>query len=105
AVTQDATTGDVTAATGLDFVHAYETAGTGTAAAPILRDVTLFNQGCTNGSGPYFLLNAGCTVGVRAKVDFGTGAITPTLPVASGGVLAQLKVAGWLCPNSGANPK
>jgi hypothetical protein len=103
-VTQDAS-GAVTAATGLDFVHGYDTAGTGTALAPILRDVTLFNQGCTDGSGPYFLLNAGCTVGVRAKVDFGTGTVNPTLPVASGGVLAQLKVGGWGCPPGGANPK
>jgi hypothetical protein len=99
-VTQDAS-GNVTAATGLDFVHGYDTAGTGTAAAPILRDVTLFNQGCTNGSGPYFLLNAGCTVGVRAKVDFGTGVGNPTLSP----TLAVLKVAGWGCPNGGPNPK
>ena len=99
-VTQDAS-GAVTAATGLDFIHGYDTAGTGTAAAPILRDVTLFNQGCTNGSGPYFLLNAGCTVGVRAKVDFGTGAANPTVSP----TLAQLKVGGWGCPNGGQNPK
>jgi Putative Flp pilus-assembly TadE/G-like len=99
-ITQDAT-GAVTAATGLDFVHGYPSTPAGTAAAPQVRDVTLFNQGCTNGSGPYFLLNAGCTVGVRAKVDFGTGAANPTVAP----TLAQLKVGGWGCPNSGANPK
>jgi hypothetical protein len=100
AVTQDAT-GNVTAATGLDFVHGYPATPAGTAAAPQVRDVTLFNQGCTNGSGPYFLLNAGCTVGVRAKVDFGTGTADPTVSP----TLAQLKVGGWGCPNSGQNPK
>ena len=100
-VTQDAT-GAVTGASGLDFVHGYPATPAGTAAAPKVRDVTLFNQGCTNGSGPYFLLNAGCTVGVRAKVDFGTAAgVNPTLAP----TLAQLKVGGWGCPNSGANPK
>ena len=99
-VTQDAS-GAVTAATGLDFVHGYPATPAGTAAAPKVRDVTLFNQGCTNGSGPYFLLNAGCTVGVRAKVDFGTGVGNPTLSP----TLAVLKVANWGCPNGGPNPK
>jgi len=100
-VTQDATTGNVTGATGLDFIHGYPTAGTGTASAPILRDVTLTNAGCTDGSGPYFLLHSACTVGVKAKVDFGTGAANPTVLPTS----AVLKVAGWGCPNSGPNPK
>jgi hypothetical protein len=99
-ITQDAT-GNVTAATGLDFVQGYSTAGTGTAAAPILRDVTLTNQSCTDGSGPYFLLRSACTVGVRAKVDFGTGIANPTVSP----TLAQLKVEGWGCPNSGQSPK
>ena len=93
--------GNVTAATGLDFVHGYSPAGTGKRAAPILRDVTLMNAGCTDGSGPYFLLNSGCTVGVKAKIDFGTAAANPTVAP----TLAVLKVAGWGCPNSGANPE
>jgi hypothetical protein len=39
---------------------------------------------------------------VRAKVDFGTAVgVNPTLSP----TLAQLKVGGWGCPNSGANPK
>jgi hypothetical protein len=99
-VTQDAS-GNVTGATGLDFIHGYPTAGTGTAAAPILRDVTLTNAACTDGSGPYFLLHSACTVGVKAKVDFGTGAANPTVSP----TLAVLKVSGWGCPSSGANPK
>jgi len=99
-VTQDAT-GNVTAATGLDFVHGYATTGTGSVTAPILRDVTLTNQSCTDGSGPYFLLNAACTVGVRAKVDFGTGTVDPAVAP----TLGQLKVGGWGCPNGGQNPK
>src|SRR5206468_2133815 len=64
--------------TGIDFIHGYSNAGTGSASAPIVRDVSLYNQTCMDGSGPYFLLNAGCAVGVRAKVDFGTGANDPT---------------------------
>ena len=94
-VTQDAT-GAVTAATGIDFIHSYSTAGTGTAAVPIVRDVTLTNVGCTDQSGPYFLLNAACTVGVRAKIDFGVA--NPST------IAAIVKVPGYLCPNSG-NPK
>lgn len=91
--------------TGLSFIHGYTTAGTGSATAPIVRDVILYNQGCTDDSGPYFLLNAGCTVGVKAKIDFGTGATDPSLPPAQGGVNAVVKVDGYSCPNSGPNPK
>jgi len=101
AVTQDAS-GTVTAATGIDFIHGYATTGTGTAAAPIVRDTTLYNLGCTDDSGPYFLLHAACTVGVKAKIDFGTAAgVDPSLAP----TLAQVKVAGWGCPSGGANPK
>jgi hypothetical protein len=100
-VTQDAS-GAVTAATGIDFLHSYATTGTGTGAAPIVRDTTLYNQTCTDDSGPYFLLHAACTVGVKAKIDFGTAAgVNPSLPPTN----AQVKVAGWSCPNSGPNPK
>jgi hypothetical protein len=93
--------------TGLDFIHGYSTAGTGSASAPIVRDVSLYNQSCADGSGPYFLLHAGCTVGVRAKVDFGTGTNDPTRSPAQGGVTAVLKVdpSATGCPNSGPNPK
>jgi putative Flp pilus-assembly TadE/G-like protein len=92
---------------GLDFIHGYSTAGTGTAAAPIIRDVSLYNQSCADGSGAYFLLNAGCSVGVRAKIDFGTGANNPEGAPAAGGVRAVVKVdpGGTGCPNAGANPK
>jgi hypothetical protein len=100
-----ATNGDITAATGIDFIHGYSTAGTGSATAPIVRDVTLFNQSCTDASGAYFLLHAACSVGVRAKVDFGTGTNDPTLPANQNGVNALLKVDGYGCPNSGQNPK
>ena len=100
-VTQDAS-GAVTAATGIDFIHGYATGGTGTAAAPIVRDTTLYNVGCTDDSGPYFLLHAACTVGVKAKIDFGTTAgVDPSLAP----TLAQVKVSGWGCPSGGANPK
>jgi hypothetical protein len=96
---------DVGPWTGLDFIRGYTMAGSGSASAPLLRDVTLFNQSCTDNSGAYFLLHAGCSVGVRAKVDFGTGTNDPTLPAAQRGVSALLKVDGYGCPNSGQNPK
>jgi hypothetical protein len=93
--------------TGLDFIHGYSTAGTGSATAPIIRDASLYNQSCADGSGPYFLLHAGCSVGVRAKIDFGTGANDPSKPPAQGGVNAVVKVEPNFtgCPNSGPNPK
>jgi len=98
---------DVGPWTGLDFIHGYTTAGTGTAAAPILRDVSLYNQSCANTSGPYFLLNAGCSVGVRAKIDFGTGTSNPEGNAGAGGVQAVVKVdpSNTGCPTSGPNPK
>jgi len=55
---------------------------------PLARSVSLFNGSCTD---PYFTsATTACTVGVRATVDFGTGATNPTLPKASGGVGATL---------------
>ena len=98
----DGTTGDVNG--GLQFIHGYSTGPAGTAAAPKLRDVSLYSGTCTDTSSPDFLLNGNCTVGVRAKVDFGTGVLNPTLPPTS----AQLKVArtnGNGCPTSGSSPK
>jgi hypothetical protein len=56
---------------GLDFIQGYSTTGTGTAAAPILRSVTLTSGTCTDNSAPYFLLNGGCRLGVQAQLDFG----------------------------------
>jgi Putative Flp pilus-assembly TadE/G-like len=81
---------------GLSHIQGYSTAGTGSPTAPILRDVTLYPVGCTDDSAAYFLLNAGCTVGVKAKVDFGAD------PQPAG---AQVKVDGLGCPSSGPNPK
>ena len=94
--------------TGLSFIQGYSTSGTGTPTAPILRDVTLYPVGCTDDSAAYFLLHAGCSVGVKAKVDFGTvSSGNPQLPVAQGGLNAQVKVDpnGTSCPNSGQSPK
>jgi hypothetical protein len=96
-VTQDGT-GAVTAATGLDFIQGYGSRPpAGTPAAAIVRDVTLRNVGCTDASGPYFLLNSGCAAGVKAKIDFGDVADPSTIG-------AAVKVANYGCPNSG-NPK
>jgi putative Flp pilus-assembly TadE/G-like protein len=84
-ITQD-NTGNVTAATGLEFIHGYPTTGTGSASSPILRDVTLYNPpgGCTDGSGPYFLLNSNCKVGVKAKIDFGAASPSTIVVKAAG---------------------
>jgi hypothetical protein len=76
------------------FIRGYSTAGDGTPSAPILRDVQLVNSGCGDGSAPYFVLNGNCTVGMKAKIDF--GAVLPPGAV--------VKVAGPGCPNAG-NPK
>jgi hypothetical protein len=55
---------------------------------PLARSTTLFNGSCTD---PYFTsATSACTIGVRARVDVGTGATNPTLPKASGGVGALL---------------
>jgi Putative Flp pilus-assembly TadE/G-like len=84
--------------TGLSHIQGYSTAGTGSPTAPILRDVSLYPVGCTDDSAAYFLLHAGCSVGVKAKIDFGAN------PQPAG---AQVKVdpSGTGCPNSGPNPK
>jgi hypothetical protein len=84
--------------TGLDYIHGYPTTGTGTAAAPLLRGVVLYNVGCADDSGPYFLLNAGCSVGVKAQIDFG-------VPGDNAALNARVKVTGWGCPTSGPSPK
>ena len=87
---------------GLSLIHGYSaTAPTGTLAAPVVRNVSLYNVTCSDSSAPYFALNTGCTFGVRAQVDFGTGGTPPPG--------AQVKVdrsgGGNNCPNSGGNPK
>ena len=84
---------------GIDFIHGYPTTGTGgitTGTPPILRDVRLFNQSCTDGSGGYFILNGGCTVGVRAKIDIGANPPSSIQVAADGGAQSG-------CPNG--NPK
>ena len=96
----DPTSGAATG--GLSFIHGYSaTSPAGTLAAPVVRNVSLFNVTCSDNSAPYFVLNPGCTFGVRAQVDFGTGATPPPG--------AQVKVdrsgGGNGCPNSGGNPK
>jgi hypothetical protein len=81
---------------GLGHIEGYPTTGTGTPAVPILRDVTLYTVGCGDDSAAYFLLHSGCTVGVKAKVDFGAN------PQPAG---AAVKVEAPGCPSSGPAPK
>jgi putative Flp pilus-assembly TadE/G-like protein len=86
--------------TGLSFIQGYQTSG-GTPGPnnAVARDVTLYNVGCLDDSAPYFLRNAGCSVGVKAKIDFGV--IPGGNPEAAppNGISAVVKVDGWGCPN------
>ena len=82
---------------GLEFIHGYSTSGTGTAATPIVRSVTLTTGGggaCTDNSAPYFILNGGCKVGAQANVDFGFSLGDPSKTVAKGGIGASVSVGG-----------
>jgi hypothetical protein len=56
---------------GILYARGWSNAGSGTQPnPPLARSVTLFNGGCSD---PYFISSAtSCTIGVRAKVDFGT---------------------------------
>jgi Putative Flp pilus-assembly TadE/G-like len=86
---------------GLQLIHGYSTTSVGTLLAPVVRNVSLYNVTCSDNSAPYFVVNGGCTFGVRAQVDFGTGAVPPPG--------AQVKVDRGSpsngCPNGGSSPK
>jgi hypothetical protein len=89
---------------GLQLIHGYATTSTATLTNPVVRDVSLYNVTCQDTSAPYFILHGDCTIGVRAKVDFGTGNVNPSLAPTN----AQVKVAranNNNCPTSGSNPK
>ena len=79
--------------TGLGFIHGYSTTGTGSATAPIVRDVSLSKGTCSDDSSPYFLLNAACNLGAQAQVDFGT-TTDPSKPPSQGGLSATVSVGG-----------
>ena len=83
---------------GLVFMHGYSPSATGTATAPVVKNLGLFPAGgapCGDTSSPSFILNGGCTLGVRAQIDWGTA----TPPAG-----ADVRVANLGCP-SGGNPK
>ena len=85
--------------TGLVYMHGYSPTAAGTATVPVVRNLGLFAAGgapCGDTSSPSFVLNGGCTVGVRAQIDWGTGATPPAA--------AEVKVPNLGCPGSG-NPK
>jgi hypothetical protein len=82
---------------GLVFLRGYApSGGTGTLTTPIIRDVSLSTAGgtCSDTSAPSFLLT-GCTVSVRAQIDWGTGASPPPNTV--------VKIPGFSCPGNGNN--
>jgi Putative Flp pilus-assembly TadE/G-like len=55
---------------GLGFVHGFPQQS----GAVIVRDVYLTQGTCSDNSGPYFILNAGCSLGIKAQVEFPSGA-------------------------------
>jgi hypothetical protein len=66
---------DLGSTNGILYARGWTAAGTvGTHDQPLARGVTLFNGDCTD---PYFVSSAtSCTIGVRAKVDFGADPTT-----------------------------
>jgi hypothetical protein len=69
-----------TLTSGISFIHAYSTTGTGSAGTPLIRDVSL-GGGCPEDlSRPYFNLTGGCPIGITATIDFGTGTRDPRNP-------------------------
>ena len=69
---------DVGPWTGLDFIRGYSTARD--RRPPPRRSFATCRsttRRARTDSGPYFLLHAGCAIGVRAKIDFGTGTTDP----------------------------
>jgi hypothetical protein len=79
-----------TLTSGISYIHAYSSSGGGSATDPLMRDVSL-GGGCVDDlSGPYFNLTGGCPIGITATIDFNTGANDPQLPVAQGGVCAEV---------------
>jgi Flp pilus assembly protein TadG len=87
--------------TGLELIRGYNSSGTGSATAAIVRSVTLTSGNCGDDSAPYFLLNGGCNVGVQAQVDFGT-TTDPSRSVANGGLNASVKVGGCTLAYTGS---
>jgi hypothetical protein len=87
--------GPDTAWNGLLYIHGYSTAGTGSVTTPIVRDVqivpTAITGACTDTSAGYFVLNKGCSLKVRAKVDFG------------GATGVSLGLSGLGCRTNGQN--
>ncbi|PWU19090.1 MAG: hypothetical protein C5B48_14035, partial [Candidatus Rokuibacteriota bacterium] len=65
---------DLGSSNGILYAHGWSSAGSGAQPnAPLARDVSLFAGTCSD---PYFVPDAStCTIGVRAKVDFG---VSPT---------------------------
>jgi hypothetical protein len=61
---------DTGSTNGLGFVHGFPMISNGVT----LRDVFVTNSSCGDDSAPYFILNAGCTVGIQADVEFPAGA-------------------------------
>jgi hypothetical protein len=77
---------------GISFIHAYSTAGTGSATNPIVRGVSL-SGGCPDPddlSKPYFNYEGGCPLTITAEVDFGTGSGDPRPRASLGGVCASV---------------
>jgi hypothetical protein len=90
---------------GLQLIHGYSTTSVGTLTNPVVRNVSLYNVTCSDNSAPYFVVNGGCTAGVRAQIDFGTGPLNPSLAPTNAVVKVDRGAWNNSCPNSGSNPK
>ena len=63
---------DTSSGNGILYIRGFTATGTGTATAPISRDVVLVRETCSD---PYFSYDSAvCKIGVSAVVDFGTAA-------------------------------
>ena len=84
---------------GLTYIRGYDTGSAGgSPTAPVATDVSLSTVGstCSDASAPSFVLNTGCQVKVKAKIDFGSNPNPP-------GAVVKVADSGnnFSCPNSG----
>jgi hypothetical protein len=80
-----------TPTSGISFIHAYSTTGTGgdgTPNPPIVRGVSLGGGCAADRSKPYFNYDGSCPLTITAEVDFGTGSTDPRPRASLGGVCA-----------------
>jgi hypothetical protein len=89
---------DAGSSNGILYIRGFSATGTGTATAPIARDVVLVRDTCSD---PYFTYESStCTVGVSAVVDFGV-ADPATINASVSAKLGNREVSLTYVPGSG----